>query len=456
MMSAWLRWHLCSLVSCFMMCWLMGLHAGYAEPTGRVSLHVHQMPLRTALRLLAAQSPIHLVYVEDLVENITVTGAFDQVSVEQALGQLLDQTALTFQRMSDNQLVLVRRPSSSVIAGRILDRTTGNPVEGAIVFLVNTTIGTSTGPDGRYRLTRIPSGSYQLMVRHLGYEPTTLQIQFFRPDSLYSEFALIPHVLELGREVQVIAPAPTAWRKQLQRFTKEFLGDSDNARVCRILNPEVLTFSVDPKTDVFRASADSLIRIENRAFGYRLHILLGTFSVSDTVLEYTTYPRFEELEPRSESERQQWIHNRQQSYQGSFKHFLSALARGKLDEEQFIVWQTHDPTMGLRARIRSDSLTIVSPDMDGLYRVQFPGYLEVAYGLEHSVIQLKQGSALIDTLEAVYTPSAFTKYGVWGQDRLGDVLPADYEPDQAYRTEAILQRDSPTDRQQPSQNGPPF
>ena len=54
---------------------------------------------------------------------------------------------------------------SSTITGQVLDRDTGKPVEGASIFIGYTTIGVETDTEGRFRLTDIPPGGYDVRAR---------------------------------------------------------------------------------------------------------------------------------------------------------------------------------------------------------------------------------------------------------------------------------------------------
>jgi TonB-linked SusC/RagA family outer membrane protein len=57
------------------------------------------------------------------------------------------------------------------IGGVVTDSSSGTPINGALVSVVGTTLGATTGADGRYLLTRVPVGTHTLQVRRLGYSP---------------------------------------------------------------------------------------------------------------------------------------------------------------------------------------------------------------------------------------------------------------------------------------------
>ncbi len=60
------------------------------------------------------------------------------------------------------------------ITGRVIDSKSGQGIPSAGVQLVGTTIGTQSGVDGRYTITRVPAGTTTLQVRRIGYGPKTI------------------------------------------------------------------------------------------------------------------------------------------------------------------------------------------------------------------------------------------------------------------------------------------
>src|SRR5450755_263902 len=62
-----------------------------------------------------------------------------------------------------------------VVKGRVIDKNTKAPLQGASVFAQNTTFGEATNADGNFIL-KIPNGGYSLIVTYTGYETGTERI----------------------------------------------------------------------------------------------------------------------------------------------------------------------------------------------------------------------------------------------------------------------------------------
>ena len=63
-----------------------------------------------------------------------------------------------------------------MIAGNVRDAVTGDPLAGANVFLRGTVRGTTTGPDGTFRLRSIPEGVYVVVASLIGYESAAFPV----------------------------------------------------------------------------------------------------------------------------------------------------------------------------------------------------------------------------------------------------------------------------------------
>jgi len=59
----------------------------------------------------------------------------------------------------------------STLAGTVRDRATQEPLPGVSITLEGTDFGTATDAEGRYRLTGVPAGAYNLRASFVGYDP---------------------------------------------------------------------------------------------------------------------------------------------------------------------------------------------------------------------------------------------------------------------------------------------
>jgi hypothetical protein len=344
-----------------------------------------------------------------------------------------------FLLISHKMTLLAQTKFENKISGRIANLETGAPLLNVNVFLANTTRGDATDKDGYYLIENIPPGAYDLVFSMIGYELKIVPVQFIETKSIKFDMKLRPQVIK-GKEIEVQATVPKEWRKNLEKFTREFLGETKNAKKCSIINPEVLDFQTDQENKKFIAVTDSILIVENRSLGYRTHIILDAFRISEDSLIYSTYPRFEELISQDEQESRQWLENRRKTYKGSFRHFLSSLARGILEHEYFALF-TIDGN-----RMRPNQLSIIADTSLALKWFYSDQPLEVVYrGLTRSgegkyiqewggsfpssCIYLSKGYAQIDTLGNVYTKYAFVRSGYWHNERYADLLPFDYIPD---------------------------
>ena len=60
------------------------------------------------------------------------------------------------------------------IVGRVVDAASGAGITDVAIQVVGTTIGTTTGVDGRYTIHRVPAGTVTLQARRIGYAPKTV------------------------------------------------------------------------------------------------------------------------------------------------------------------------------------------------------------------------------------------------------------------------------------------
>jgi hypothetical protein len=328
--------------------------------------------------------------------------------------------------------LLASQFGSGSIEGQITDSQTGLSISDVNVFLSGTTYGSSTDCEGRFVIEYILPGSYTLVISHVGYDLKTHPIQILEVESQVVKFSLIPRVIET-QGIGIVAFQPTEWKKNLKRFKNLFFGETRNARECEILNPEVLDFAIDKRTGNFIASTDSVLRFENRSLGYRIHVVLEKFELDkkENHLHYWVHPRFEILKSWNKRERDKWTRLRQSTYVGSFRHFLSCLARSEVRQQGFELYRTVSKFfLGMNLTLNYDQ--IISEDISGLKRLEFSNYLNVIYRREkkeyRTCIKLADqfDYVLFDSLGNCHSDAWFEVSGEWGKARMADKLPFDY------------------------------
>jgi hypothetical protein len=334
--------------------------------------------------------------------------------------------------------VATTRPAGrSTIHGRVTDRSTGAAIEFVNIFLANTTHGGSTDQSGRYVITGIPPGSYELVASRVGYEIDVKSLRVTAGDSLRFDFRLAARIIQ-EKEIQVTAVDPVAWREMLRVFKEEFIGRDDFAGECELMNPEVLELEKDPETDILIARTDSILHFENRSLGYRLHVLLSAFRWNRIYnrLFYKHYARFEIVEPGGPEDADRWVGRRADAYRGSKRHFLKSLFAGTTQEERFAVFRgsVDQILRGEGWYMEPENFSFVERVSSEYVRLSFQGFLRIQYSgegvVEKNYIALPDGPAFIDANGFVLEPRYLTvlSQSVWAGNRIARLLPLDYEP----------------------------
>ena len=95
------------------------------------------------------------------------------------------------------------------IAGNIRDAETKEPLPGANVTVVGTTLGAASDLDGNYSIIGVPPGSYTVTVTMMGYKKTSIENITVRIDLTRTlNVNLKAVVLDAGEEVTVVAERP--------------------------------------------------------------------------------------------------------------------------------------------------------------------------------------------------------------------------------------------------------
>ncbi len=232
--------------------------------------------------------------------------------------------------------------AQTIITGRIINHNDKKPIANASVFLSNTTIGNESANDGSFKLKGVKSGKYQIIVSVVGFKTYNENIVANNNLIDLHDIELVPEVKILN-EVSVRYKADPDRGLYLKWFKEQFLGTSELAVDCALINPEVLDFEYDKNEYILTASSYDFLVIENKALGYRLKYLVNDFSYRTNLemkqdLQFHGFVLFEEMKGTVGQEKR-WKRNRQNAFEGSEMHFFRSLVSNRMEEEGFRVLQ---------------------------------------------------------------------------------------------------------------------
>ena len=352
-----------------------------------------------------------------------------------------------------NPFTLKAQSSYYIVKGKVIDKNTRQPLQGASVFAQNTTIGEASDSAGNFSI-RLPEGGYSLVTTYSGYETESVRINHSSPqnDSLVFELSPEEKALE-GVTVTLTTEVKDGWAKYGTFFTDNFVGQSKFAKQCVIKNPEVLHFYFSKKRNRLKVLAKEPLIVDNFALGYSLKFAIDSFTnYYDTKTNlFIGYPLFVEMQGDS-AQRKLWDENRAIAYKGSMLQLMRSIYSRTLQEDgfeiQFVINQS-----GKDFPIHLENLYgALNYKMDDSTKtVEFhPNQSEVAVmykkadpekiymnmdttakkGFQLSTIIFpKDESFFIEPNGFFYDQEDVTTNGYLGFKKMGDMLPYDYQPE---------------------------
>lgn len=98
--------------------------------------------------------------------------------------------------------VIIYAGTTGKITGIVTDKATGEPLIGANVIVVGTTIGAATDEEGRYTILYVPPGTYQIQVSLIGYRTVVINdVRVFIDQTTKLDVELESSEIQLGELV---------------------------------------------------------------------------------------------------------------------------------------------------------------------------------------------------------------------------------------------------------------
>ncbi len=227
------------LIMCF--CFL-AIQATFAQDTLSARFQFENTPLKEAIKTIENKTDYRFFYLDEWLQNFTVSGNFDNEPISNLLESILNKTVLNFYISEDKKIILTQnsiiynelpegffpkmaeettantvsktqnvapvfyqkeiskkrkyietvrigketpdRKRTYILNGRIINTANGQPLQNlAVVLNGNSSVGTTTDEQGKYSLT-LPSGTTLLDFKLLGMETLTKRVILYNNGSL--------------------------------------------------------------------------------------------------------------------------------------------------------------------------------------------------------------------------------------------------------------------------------
>ena len=339
-------------------------------------------------------------------------------------------------------LVGYKLSAQTLITGIVSD-SVNIPVTNAAVYISKTTIGTITDQKGAYLISIPQQGEFELTASFIGYKTKSV-IVFANGNRQVINIKLSLNPILLN-EVTVRSKNKYSL-KDCTDFFILFIGENENSRSCKVVNPEDLHLYRDPNNNYLRGFSVKPLKIENKALGYSITYDLIDFNYNliDSILRFSGYCYFRPMKGSARNVRK-WNRNRLIAFYGSRMHFLRSLYSDSISSDNFKIFECNfDHLKNIISPVNQIDFHNLKPAIKSQY---LPLYsktpLLITYTDNHPELssgilgfqsqEYKSTLIFSDTLKVFQNgnyanPNSVTWYGSMVNDRVADMLPADFLP----------------------------
>lgn len=444
-----------------LLCFLLLIGRWASGQVDRFSISFQDEDFESVLELVSNSTGYLFSYNSEIVPTGSKFGLeVENVTIEEFLNRLLLGTGLEHQMLQGQVIIRKKTVNTSLkegsisfsISGRVTDSLSSNPIPSANVFLSGTNIGGVSDLEGYYSIDGVPPGTYEVIFSHLSYSMKTNLVSRFSPGVKTIDAQLVEQLnfLDTVNVVSKRLIGPRERARYIRIFENEFLGRSSISSRCELLNPEVLDFIYDSNRDLLEVFALEPLSIINDYLGYEITYIFESFQKEGNEVKFYGKARFGNLQPESKREARQWLRNRKRVYDGSFLHFRRSLIDGKLKENGFKI--SIVPTDDLSGITSSKERIVKRRDIlrateESSYLLSFDDFLRVVFrrrpdksyrnqfyeergslNVQLSLIQTNDEPVILRKNGRMEFPGVAT-YGYWYWERVGDLLPENYDPE---------------------------
>lgn len=248
---------------------------------------------------------------------------------------------ILFSCSNSNKIITETAAVPSVtLEGEAVDAESEEPISAATVLLSGTTQHTQTDDAGKFTI-KLPAGYYEIFLNHEDFKSGSERVNLIRSNGARQSVTIQaerrPSFLEKSENSTTdgsfsqskIEEHPQS--ELLQTFIEYYITDDDLK--CGLANPEEVTFADGNEDGVTWIKEPAELVVLNYEMGYKVSISLNEYVAKEysQIIGQNVDANyfFEELEPEDENQRRKWKQNREDFFEGSFRHFLIAMASDK-------------------------------------------------------------------------------------------------------------------------------
>lgn len=347
--------------------------------------------------------------------------------------------------------------SARQIAGTVVDQD-GQPLAGATVFVDMTTLQTTTDDAGRFEM---PTPA------HYSFEVVAVAPDFLATGERTNQEDCRDMTIAMAEPIEAMGEPLDG--DMLSFFELAAFSYTRFARDIEIENPEVLRHTFDEANGVISVESTGPFVFLNPELGYRVSIHDFRFGGNAVGYGWDGYTLFEPMTPEKKKDEKNWTKNRENTWEGSRRHFFSALMAGELKNEEWAAWfvggpgaaEDHSPIQEAELKgIYGEPIPILyEDDRPGVGRVDWSGWVRIQYfgdggdgrwpefigrhwpvsdlsevlssEMHVTFVELPTYQAFIDDTGVILPTEgpATTELGYWTFFRLADMLPLDWMPE---------------------------
>ena len=145
----------------------------YAQNTEKVAL-------LSVFETLEIKHSIRFSYATNEVTNIKITPPSINYSLKESLTYLAENTPFLFTQIDERYITVVLKVQENIFCGKLIDVTSGFPLEGASVTTKNNSFSTLSNSEGIFFVSKINT-SETINISYVGFE--TIQIPVSKLDN---------------------------------------------------------------------------------------------------------------------------------------------------------------------------------------------------------------------------------------------------------------------------------